>query len=110
MVTITDYIVEYDQDKNAYRIISRNALFCPVCNSKLSGYDTRRRHVVDTTGNTYWLLLQRYRCTSCGKLHIVAPSFIVQQKHYEASIIADVKAGRIDACPADNSTIRRWRR
>lgn len=110
MVTITDYIVEYDQNKNAYLIISRKPLFCPRCGCKLSGYDNRRRHVVDTAGDKYWLLLRRYRCVGCGKLHVAAPSFITPQKHYEASVIADVKAGRIDACPADNSTIRRWRR
>lgn len=110
MVTITEYTVEYDQGKHIYKIVSKNALFCPGCGGRLSGYDTRRRHVVDAAGNTYWLLLQRYRCTSCGKLHLATPSFIIPQKHYEASVIEDAKEGRTDSCPADNSTIRRWRR
>ena len=84
MVTITDYTVEYNSQKDVYRIVSREILFCPLCGGKLSGYDTRRRHIVDYAGNTYWLLLQRYRCSRCKKLHVAAPSFIIPQKHYEA--------------------------
>lgn len=110
MVTITEYTIEYDREKGAYKIISKGVLFCPLCGGKLSGYDTRRRHVVDAAGDTYWLLLRRYRCLECEKLHIAAPSFIMPQKHYETAVIAEVRAGHIELCPADNSTIRRWRR
>lgn len=110
MITITDFTVNYDPERNAYKITSKDVLCCPLCGGPMSGYDTRRRHVVDGAGNTYWLLLQRLRCSSCNKLHVIAPAFIVPRKHYEASVIADVKAGRVDLCPADNSTIRRWRR
>lgn len=110
MVTVTDFTIEYDGQKNAYRIVSKERHRCPQCGGLLSGYDTRRRHIVSSAGDTYWLLLQRLRCVSCEKLHIAAPAFIVPKKHYEADVIADVKAGRVDTCPADNSTIRRWRR
>lgn len=110
MVTITDYTVEYNSQKDVYRIVSREILFCPLCGGKLSGYDTRRRHIVDYAGNTYWLLLKRYRCLKCKKLHVAAPSFIMPKKHYEATVIVEAKAGKVDFCPADNSTIRRWRR
>lgn len=110
MVTVNNYTVQYEQSKDAYRIICRETLFCPACNGVLSGYDTRRRHIVDSAGDAHWLLLQRLRCSSCGKLHIAAPPFVVPKKHYNAETIADVKAGREALCPADNSTMRRWRR
>lgn len=110
MVTITDYAIEYDPQKAVYCIVCRETLFCPLCGGKLSGYDTRRRHIVDYAGNTYWLLLHRYRCPQCKKLHVAAPSFVIPKKHYEATVIVDAKAGKVDFCPADNSTIRRWRR
>ncbi|WP_420544253.1 DUF6431 domain-containing protein [Tepidanaerobacter acetatoxydans] len=32
------------------------------------------------------------------------------KKHYEARVIQDVLSGKTDSCPADNSTIRRWRK
>ena len=50
------------------------------------------------------------RCLNCKKLHVAAPSFIMPKKHYEATVIVEAKAGKVDFCPADNSTIRRWRR
>lgn len=110
MVTITNYTIEHNPQKDVYRIICKEILFCPMCGEKLSGYDTRRRHIVDAAGYTHWLLLQRYRCPKCKKLHVAAPSFVIPKKHYEATVIAEAKAGRVDFCPADNSTIRRWRR
>ena len=60
------------------------------------------------------IILSRY-CSGdwgelCKKLHVAAPSFVIPQKHYEATVIVDAKAGKAEFCPADNSTIRRWRR
>ena len=54
MVTITDYAIKYDPQKDVYCVVCRETLFCPLCGGKLSGYDTRRRHIVDYAGNTYW--------------------------------------------------------
>jgi len=34
---------------------------------------------------------------------------MASKKHYEARLIEDVMAGRSDSCPADDSTIRRWK-
>ena len=110
MVIITQYAIEHDLKSDLYKVSCREALYCPLCGGRLSGYDTRRRHVVDAAGNTYWLLLQRYRCLDCEKLHLAAPAFIVPRKNYQADVIAEAKAGHFEMCPADNSTIRRWRR
>ena len=104
------HAIEHDLKSDLYKVSCREALYCPLCGGRLSGYDTRRRHVVDAAGNTYWLLLQRYRCLDCEKLHLAAPAFIAPRKHYQADVIAEAKAGHFEMCPADNSTIRRWRR
>lgn len=110
MVTINDFTIKYDHDEGGYKVTTYETLYCPLCGGRLSGYDTRRRHIVDAAGDTYWLLLPRLRCTNCKSLHVAAPPFIRPKKHYAAAVIADVQAGHTDQCPADNSTIRRWRR
>ena len=109
MIIATRYTVELDEARGAYRIRSLQTPLCPDCGLLLSGYDTRRRHVIDDTGAARWFLLRRLRCSSCGKLHLEIPDFMQARKHYEAQLIRDVLAGRSESCPADDSTIRRWK-
>lgn len=109
MIIATRYTVELDEARGAYRIRSLQTPLCPDCGLLLSGYDTRRRHVIDDTGAARWFLLRRLRCPSCGKLHLEIPDFMQARKHYEAQLIRDVLAGLSESCPADDSTIRRWK-
>lgn len=109
MITVNNYIVEYDETLGAYKIQSAEAPVCPVCGQLLSGYDRRARHIIDSLGNVHWFSLRRLRCNNCKKLHLELPDFMRPNKHYEAQLIKDVLAGRSDFCPADDSTIRRWR-
>jgi hypothetical protein len=104
MIIATRYTVELDEARGAYRIRSLQTPLCPDCGLLLSGYDTRRRHVIDDTGAARWFLLRRLRCPSCGKLHLEIPDFIQARKHYEAQLIRDVLAGLSESCPADDST------
>jgi hypothetical protein len=104
MIIATRYTVELDEARGAYRIRSLQTPLCPDCGLLLSGYDTRRRHVIDDTGAARWFLLRRLRCPSCGKLHLEIPDFMQARKHYEAQLIRDVLAGLSESCPADDST------
>ncbi len=83
---------------------------CPDCGEALSGYDRRRRTVRDDKGEVSVYLLRRLYCRQCGCLHLELPDTMHPQKHYTAQLIAQTVAGSIDFCPADNSTIRRWRK
>ena len=95
MVTATRYIVEYDDSRSAYKIRNMEAPVCPKCGLLLSGYDTRTRHVIDSSGAVYWFLLRRLRCNNCCKLHVELPDFMQPKKHYEAQLIKDVLAGQL---------------
>lgn len=110
MVIVTCYTVEYDEAQEVYKIRNLAPPFCPDCAALLSGYDTRARHVIDSSGAVKWFKLRRLRCPGCGKLHIELPDFMQPKKHYEAKLINDTLAKRSNYCPADDSTIRRWRR
>ncbi len=110
MITTTRYSVEYDEIKELFTIRSSDAPICPDCGLLMSGYDMRRRHVIDRSGSCRWYLLRRFRCSSCKKLHLQIPDFIKKNKHYEKNIIDDALSGHFDSCPAEDSTIRRWRK
>ena len=110
MVIVTRYTIGREADTKTYYIRSREAPLCPVCGTLLSGYDRRARHVIGASSKVYWFSLRRLRCPCCKRLHLEIPDFMRPKKHYEASVIDDVMAGRLDTCPADAATMRRWRR
>ncbi|WP_423719515.1 DUF6431 domain-containing protein [Anaerotruncus rubiinfantis] len=109
VIIVKDYTTEYDRNAGAYRIRGRRPPVCPDCGRIMSVYDTRRRHAISATGAPRWFLLRRLLCPGCGKLHIELPDFLRPRKHYDSQVIDDTVAGRLDCCPADDSTIRRWR-
>ena len=108
-MTATRYMVEKLEGRDEYCILNRDAPLCPICGALLSGYDTRARHIVSGEGRSIWFRLRRLRCPVCCCLHLEVPDFVRANKHYTADMIAAVIAGGADDCPADNSTIRRWR-
>lgn len=110
MIVATRFTVEHDEARGVYKIRNTETPLCPDCGRLMSGYDTRRRHVIDSSGAVYWFLLRRLNCSYCNKLHMELPSFMKAKKHYDARLIEAVLAGRSDSCPADNSTIRRWKK
>jgi hypothetical protein len=110
MIITTFYTVEHSTDGQSYIIKNKDAPICPDCGQLLSGYDRRRRHVIDDSGRVFWFWLRRLKCHHCNKLHIELPDFMAPNKHYNARLIEDVKTGRSNFCPADDSTIRRWKK
>lgn len=82
---------------------------CPNCGGALSGYDHRRRVVLDDTGQPIVYLLYRLRCGKCRRLHLEVPAVIRSHKHYSAQLIERTINGTVNSCPADDSTIRRWK-
>lgn len=111
MIITSHYSLRYDEVRDLIRVLSYELPVCPDCGGELSGYDSRRRHAIDSTGRSRWYLCRRLRCRSCGKLHVELPDFMTPRRHYEADVIEEARAGdpaRI--CPADDSTIRRWKK
>lgn len=75
----------------------------------MSVRDSRKRGVIDGDGETKIFRLRRLQCEICNKLHIELPSFIQPFKHYAADVIETVLDGGVDDCPAEASTMKRWR-
>lgn len=83
---------------------------CPACGGSLSGYDHRRRVALDDIGQPSIYLLRRLWCVRCRRLHLEIPDSIQPHKHYSAQLITGTIFGMVDSCPADDSTIRRWKK
>ena len=110
MLVATHYTVSLDSAKGVYVVRNRDAPMCPECGALMSGYDHRKREVIGADGKASTYLLRRLCCPKCKKLHIEIPDNLIPHKHYEAAVIKAVIAGDDSRCPADNSTISRWRK
>lgn len=109
MITAIHYTVIHDRTSGIYLIKNMDLPLCPDCGQVLSGYDSRLRHVIDGSGEVRWFSLRRLRCSTCRKIHLELPDFIQSKKHYNI-VITDVLNNNTDSCPADTSTIRRWKK
>lgn len=110
MIITHYYQIDFDCEKNLYIVKNKAAPMCPNCNVLLSGYDSRKRRVIGGDGQPYYFKIRRLLCPSCGHLHCEFPDVIAPGKHYSAEVIRQVRAGESDTCPAEDSTIRRWKR
>lgn len=109
VVLVTEYRLEYDARAREYKIRSTRSPLCPGCGCLLSGYDTRARKIIDSDGETYTFRLRRLRCPRCRALHLEIPDLIRPHKHYSAETIRQALQDG-SSCPADDSTIRRWKK
>lgn len=109
MIIAYDYIVKEDEETGFFKVRGKFAAFCPYCGNLLTGYDTRKRIVIGDDRKPTTFLLRRLRCGTCRKLHLEIPSFIAPHKHYSAETIRQVLQEGGKLCPADDSTIRRWK-
>lgn len=110
MIIIHDYEITFYQQQNIYYVKAKHIFSCPSCGGPLAGYDSRKRGVIGSDGITYDFLLRRLRCSVCSRLHLEIPDFIKPQKHYSAETIRQAIFNQNSSCPADDSTIRRWKR
>ena len=110
MVVAEEYALKYDESREGYIILCWQQHTCPDCHAPLSGYDRRRRCAIDLEGVARSYYLRRLRCAGCGKLHTEIPAFLLPHKHYTQAAIAEGMKDGPSCCPADSSTIRRWKK
>ena len=105
-----NYIIESKEDNTVLHIKNREASYCPKCGSLCTGYDTRSRKVISGDGLSVKYQLRRVYCKPCKALHIELPDFIHPHKQYGSKVIKTALSGINDDCPAENSTIWRWKK
>ena len=76
----------------------------------MRAFGYRQRHVIADDGLSRLYELQRLRCDVCRSVQLWIPTFIRVGKYYDDKTIHEAVTGSSDSCPAEDSTIRRWRR
>lgn len=109
MIVTRQYAITYDAVREVYKIQSEEVPICPKCGAVMAGHGIRRRHAIDSSGTSRWFELRRWRCPVCQSVHLELPDFMAPRRHYGSDVIRDVQAGGGESCPADDSTIRRWK-
>ena len=110
MVPAERYSLKYDREREGFVVQSWQQQRCPNCSAPLSGYDLRRRKSIDTEGRSQIVYVRRLRCAGCGRLHTEIPDFMLPYKQYTKAAVEEGKTGGPSCCPADASTIRRWKK
>lgn len=110
MLVATRYTVSLDNAKGVYVVRNKDAPMCPECGALMSGYDHRKRNVIGADGETRVFLIRRLRCHACRQIHAEIPDILIPYKHYASEVIKTVQQGADSLCPADDSTIRRWKK
>ena len=74
---------------------------------------SRRRSLYKQDGSCLFLMVRRLRCRDCKKISHELPDIIVPYKHHESNSIAQALTEDVpietDCCPAEASTINRWK-
>ena len=112
MIIVSSFDLTYNNISRFFRIRTTEESVCPFCSGELVYRDSKPRKIKDLIGKTSHFLLRRLRCQgSCKTLHTELPDIIQPYKHYESVVIQSVIDDSADAsaCPADDSTIRRWK-
>lgn len=109
MIVTRQYTITYDAVREVYKLQSKEVPICPKCGAVMAGHGIRRRHAIDSSGTSRWFELRRWRCPVCQSVHLELPDFMAPRRHYGIDVIRDVQAGGGESCPADDSTIRRWK-
>lgn len=55
--------------------------------------DAKKRGMKLEGGSRQWLIIHRFKCCSCGRLHNELPDCLVPYKHYQTEIISGVLDG-----------------
>lgn len=107
MIIATDYKILCHN--KIYYVYNHQEPLCPTCNIPLNVRDSRKRNMITDSGESLPFRLRRLRCPKCHSVHIELPDIMEPHKHYSLDVITQTVNGTRNDCPADDSTIYRWK-
>jgi uncharacterized protein YbaR (Trm112 family) len=109
MINISKYRLEVNKKGTRY-VISLEIVPCPLCHGVLKLKDFRLRIVRWADENTEFIIIRVLYCEQCDRSHRELPDFLTPNKHYAAEVIeAAIDDDKTVGCPAETSTVNRWR-
>lgn len=96
--------------KRVFFVRSKEQSFCPCCTGDLKVIGSRHRGYIKDTGEKIDLIIRRFKCVECHRVHHELPDILVPYKrHGRESIEAVLSEDTELTVSADESTIRSWR-
>lgn len=84
---------------------------CPCCGKRLKVIGSRQRKYIAGDGETKVLIIRRFKCVHCSRVHHELPDMLVPYKRYGSDPIEPVISGELVlSVAADESTLSRWRK
>ena len=112
MFIVTSFTLILNKESGVFSVVSDETVNCPLCDGSLFYRNNRLRCRKSLIGEISRLLLRRFLCERCKKLHTEIPDIIQPYKHYDSEAIQCVldDSEESSTCVADNSTMRRWKK
>ena len=88
-------------------IKSEELSVCPICGGRFCVIGTRERKIIETDGSVTILIIRRFCCCKCGKIHHELPDVLVPYKRHCAESIEKIIGGKGDEVSCESSTIRK---
>lgn len=66
---------------------SRETIHCPNCEERLKVIGSRKRGIIEYSGEKKALIVRRLRCLGCGRIHHELPDLIVPYKRYSSETV-----------------------
>jgi hypothetical protein len=107
MCSIADYLLVHNSKIDAEVVKYKEVPLCPDCGTQMSYRDSRKRIRRKKGGVKLWVMVSRFLCSACNRLHTALPDFLIPYKHYEAEIIRKVIDGEVTAETIDAETFSR---
>lgn len=110
MIIIKDYLL-IQKDNSDYYVRSREERVCPYCQGRFTVIGSRRRVIYREDGSKERLIIRRLRCMECKRISHELPDLVIPYKRYDAEVILHAldETKKDICCPAEESTIYRWR-
>jgi hypothetical protein len=111
VISLSSFILEYNEIKGYFLVKADEIVDCPLCNGDLKYRDSVFRNLKDLASEVMRLLLRRLLCLTCKTLHRELPDIVQPYKHYSSDVIQAVidEEEETSQCAADNATIKRWK-
>jgi len=103
---IKDYRLVKIED-NVYRVHSNESIACPVCIGALNIIGSRKRKYIDDSGKKQTLIIRRFRCADCKRIHHELPDILVPYKRHCIETVEKIATGSLNSLPCEESTVRR---
>lgn len=106
MVIVHDYWLDGKTSQGILYVRSAEAQRCPICGGELTVSGSRRRGLIEYSGEKKILRIRRLWCDRCRRIHHELPDIVVPYKRYSTEAIEKILHDT-DDCPCELSTAKR---